>query len=138
LLAEAEREIWLLPAEPEDLGTLSCFLREWLESAVALVEHARDASGRKEGCDTLASIRKDEQSEDLPQLCSAPDLARRLGLNVNLVDSFLRRLRGVKRDCYVESDNPRKNEPRYLYRTADIWPELQQQLPLWRSRKTNT
>jgi hypothetical protein len=67
----------------------------------------------------------------LPALLSAADLARLLGQPTERVDTFLRRFRRARGDCYIEVDNRRKNEPQFLYRTADVLPALQQQLPAW-------
>jgi hypothetical protein len=75
-----------------------------------------------------------ETTGELPAMLSAPDLARTLEQPVSRVESFLRRFREDHPDSFTEVDNPRKNEPRYLYRTADVWPALQQQLPNWRKR----
>jgi hypothetical protein len=71
---------------------------------------------------------------ELPPLLSAGDLARVLQQPVARVESFLRRHRVTYPDCCteVEEGGRRKNEPRYLYRTADVWPVLQQQLSKWR------
>jgi hypothetical protein len=52
------------------------------------------------------------------------DLARLLGENPDAVESFLRRYRKEFSDCYIENESPRVNEPRYLYRPADVWPAL--------------
>jgi hypothetical protein len=56
----------------------------------------------------------------LPAQLSAPDLARMFRLPVARVESALRRFRKSNPDCFTEVDNPRRNEPRYLYRTADV------------------
>jgi hypothetical protein len=61
----------------------------------------------------------------LAALLSAPDLARQFGLPVDRVESALRRFRKDHPDCFTEVENPRKNEPRYLYRTAEVCPVLQ-------------
>jgi hypothetical protein len=61
----------------------------------------------------------------LPAMLSAPDLARWLDLPVSRVESALRRYRTEHRDCCQEVENRRRNEPRYLYRTADVLPVLQ-------------
>jgi hypothetical protein len=60
-------------------------------------------------------------------LFSAPDLARQLGLPIPRVESCLRRYRDKYPDCYVQipEDDRRRNEPKYLYRRAEVWPALQ-------------
>jgi hypothetical protein len=68
----------------------------------------------------------------LPEFAAAPDLARLLQQPLKRVDACLRRLRKQLPDCYVEVEEKkdrRRNEPRYMYRTADVWPALQEQLP---------
>jgi hypothetical protein len=60
----------------------------------------------------------------MPALLSAGDLARLLKLSLPRVESALRRYRENHPDCFTEAENPRKNEPRYLYRTADVLPVL--------------
>src|SRR5262245_33188947 len=67
----------------------------------------------------------------LPAMLSASDLAKRIGQPSARVETFLRRFRATNRDCAVEVDNPRKNSAKYLYRTKDVWPALQAQLPKW-------
>jgi hypothetical protein len=75
-----------------------------------------------------------ETTGELPTVLSAADLARALEQPGSRVESFLRRFREDHPDSFTEVDNPRKNEPRYLYRTADVWPALQLQLPNWGKR----
>jgi hypothetical protein len=69
-------------------------------------------------------------------MCAA-DLARHLGMSDNLdaVDSFLRRYRSKHPDCYTQIESPRKNESRYLYRPADVWPALLEWRKTWKPRK---
>jgi hypothetical protein len=69
----------------------------------------------------------------LPEMLSASDLAGRLSQPPGRVESYLRKYRREHADCYVRVDNPRRNEPSYLYRTAVVWPALQAQLPRWRT-----
>lgn len=66
-----------------------------------------------------------EHSAVLPELLSAPALAKHLGQTPGRVESFLRRYRDKYPDCYREADGKRRNEPRYLYRTRDVLPALQ-------------
>jgi hypothetical protein len=61
---------------------------------------------------------------ELPILASAPDLARHYNLNGDRVETALRRYRANHRDCFVEVENRRKNEPQFLYRTAEVRPIL--------------
>jgi hypothetical protein len=65
---------------------------------------------------------------DLPKMIAAPDLARLLELGVDRVESALRRFRERHPDCAEEQGNPRRNEPRWLYRTADIHPVVERLL----------
>jgi hypothetical protein len=51
---------------------------------------------------------------------SAADLAGRLGLSRNAVEVYLRRYRRDYPDCATENEGRRRNEPRYLYRVADV------------------
>jgi hypothetical protein len=67
-------------------------------------------------------------------LLSARDLASALGLaaRTDAVESALRRHAERNLDCRVEVSNPRKGEPRYLYRVAVTWPLLIGKLDGWR------
>src|SRR6516225_4865900 len=51
---------------------------------------------------------------------SAKDLATIVGKPVPAVESFLRRYRDKYPDCYMSTEAPRRNEPRYLYRVSDV------------------
>jgi hypothetical protein len=62
----------------------------------------------------------------LPELLSAPALAKLLQQTKNRVEAKLRRYRCKHRDCCVEVDNPRRNQARILYRTAVVLPVSQQ------------
>lgn len=62
--------------------------------------------------------------DPLPSFLSAADLARRIGRPERAVESFLRRYRESHPDCFTEVTGTRKNEPRVLYRTADVWKPL--------------
>jgi hypothetical protein len=68
----------------------------------------------------------------MPIFAGAAELARRLGQRTDRVESFLRRLREQFPDCYINTEQPRVNEPRYLYRTADVWPLLERKQNDWR------
>jgi hypothetical protein len=65
-----------------------------------------------------------ETQNSLPALLSARDLAEPLGQPVSRVESALRRYRQICPDCCVYSNNPRRNEPKYLYRTDEVMPIL--------------
>jgi hypothetical protein len=70
----------------------------------------------------------------LPALLSAPDLARVIQQPESRVDTFLRRFRKTRKDCFVRIPARRRNEPQCLYRTSDVWPALQERLPSWERR----
>ncbi len=70
--------------------------------------------------------------DPLPPFLPASDLARRVGRPVGGVETFLRRFRTKHPDCAVGVDDPRKGEPRALYRTADVWEPLLK----WSKRRT--
>jgi hypothetical protein len=59
-----------------------------------------------------------------PPLCSARSLAEALGQPYAAVESFLRRYRETYSDCYETVESPRENEPKFLYRTKDVWKRL--------------
>src|SRR5262249_14772008 len=62
--------------------------------------------------------------EQLPRTISATDLAEKLGMPSSTVEPHLRRLRAKYDDCFQETEGRRKNEPRYMYRTAEVLPSL--------------
>src|SRR5262249_38933955 len=70
----------------------------------------------------------------LPALLSAPDLARAIQQPESRVESFLRRHRKTRKDCFVKIPARRRTEPQYLYRTSDVWPAIQERLPSWERR----
>ena len=61
----------------------------------------------------------------LPVMLSASDIAGRIKRNSKSVTSFLTRLAVKYPDCRIEIEAKRRNEPAYLYRSADIWPALE-------------
>lgn len=63
-----------------------------------------------------------------PPFQSANDLAKTLGLSgrAAAVETFLRRYREKFPDCFREAEGARRNEPRYLYRVADVLPALRE------------
>jgi hypothetical protein len=67
-----------------------------------------------------ATATASEDALHWPVLISSTDLAKRLGLTSNPVEVFLRRYRAKYPDCALPTDSPRRNEPRYMYRTADV------------------
>jgi hypothetical protein len=64
----------------------------------------------------------------LPPRASARDLAELVGKPLTAVESFLRRHRDKAPDCFVtvDPDDRRRNEPKYLYRVADVLPVLKE------------
>jgi hypothetical protein len=82
-----------------------------------------------------------------PELLSAGDIADRLKLSRDAVDACLRRYRRAYPDCATETEEGRRrNEPRYLYRVADVLPHLRAHFrlpsadetrPSWRSADGN-
>jgi hypothetical protein len=68
----------------------------------------------------------EEELECWPEVMSAGDIAKRLRLETNPVEVFLRRYRKEYSDCVVvvEPEDRRRNAARYLYRTADVLPHL--------------
>jgi hypothetical protein len=60
---------------------------------------------------------------------SANDLAKILQRPVDAVDSFLRRYREKYPDCCITTEGRRRNEPKYLYRAADVLPALREHFP---------
>ena len=80
---------------------------------------------------TGASVNEGEKppaDSILPTLLSASDIANRIQRNRSSVGTFLRRFAGRNKDCFVENRSKRRNEPKYLYRTADVWPALEKWL----------
>jgi hypothetical protein len=61
----------------------------------------------------------------LPELVAVADIARHLNLTEDKVRGALIRYEGNHPGCFVETDTPRKNEPRKLYRRDEIEPVLQ-------------
>jgi hypothetical protein len=69
----------------------------------------------------------------LPAFAEPSYLAACLQQPVDRVDSYLRNYRKNHPDCCVQVPHQRKSEPKCLYRTAEVWPVLQAQLPRWRT-----
>jgi hypothetical protein len=108
--------------------------REWEQASGAVAgcpprawkslvgEKARQA---REGLERLRVAAEEAQAaepEVSPSLLSSSDLADRLHLSRNAVEVFLRRYRRDYPDCAIETEpeGRRRNEPRYLYRVADV------------------
>jgi hypothetical protein len=72
--------------------------------------------------------RERDQSDMLPQMLSAPDLARTLKANPDRVGKILERYRKQHTDCFREVEGARRNEAQLLYRVADVLPHLKQVL----------
>ena len=64
----------------------------------------------------------------LMKMATAPDIARLLQLSSSRVETALRRFREDHPECCEPVGNPRKNEPQYIYRTAEIRPVLERLL----------
>jgi hypothetical protein len=62
-----------------------------------------------------------------PFLC-ARDLATKIGENAGWVEPFLRRYHEAHPECRIEVPNPKPREPRWLYRTTEVWPALLEHL----------
>ncbi|CAN5544477.1 hypothetical protein BH11PLA2_BH11PLA2_25170 [soil metagenome] len=60
-----------------------------------------------------------------PALLSATDIAKLLDRKRESVTSFLTRFAEKNPDCRVEIPSKRRNEPGYMYRTADVLPALE-------------
>jgi hypothetical protein len=70
-----------------------------------------------------------------PFVMAATDLADALGVptSANAVENALRRYAEKNPGCRDEIKNPRKGEPRYVYRVKDVWAHLLSKLPSWRA-----
>lgn len=69
-------------------------------------------------------------------LMASADLTAALGLpesRANAVDVALRKYADRNRGCRESVENPRRGEPRYLYRVDEVWPMLLERLPGWRA-----
>ena len=64
----------------------------------------------------------------LPTLLSASDIAKFIKRNPKSVTSFLTRFAEKYPGCRAELEVKRVNEPQYLYRTAEVWPAIQEWL----------
>jgi hypothetical protein len=121
---------WLMP--PQSACSVdSCGAGRQVSPATPTL--SQNTSSGQEG---VAETRSPKQSAPevlaaLPTMLSASDLAREIGQPTPRVETFLRRFHKKHPECRHEVDNPRRNEPRYLYSTVDVWPALQQQLPRW-------
>jgi hypothetical protein len=65
------------------------------------------------------------QAMVLPAMMSARELASYFGLPYSKLESALRRYRAHHLDCWHEVENPRRNEPRIMYRVAEVSPVVQ-------------
>jgi hypothetical protein len=119
--ARATAELVVVPAH-----VIATDLMGWAEDIDA--EESRPAASSAADKPAPAGL-ADHLSDDdptLPEFMSAADLARHLGEGVNAVETFLRRYRRDHEDCYRQDheEMPRRNEPRFLYRTRDVLPAL--------------
>jgi hypothetical protein len=97
----------------------------YLQSVAYMLRAGHDPMQEQGGEGSGARSRHDPGAEVLPpSLLSAFDLARRLNVSTDAVDAWLRRYRERYPDCYTETEGRRKNEPRYLYHTSDVLPEM--------------
>jgi hypothetical protein len=120
-------EEWLGPANSSPFYILKVRVSEMTEEELpdlravlrAATQITDDANHQRE------TPQHDEPETPLPVFISASDLARFLGLPPARVESALRRFRSDHPDCAFEVDNPRRNEPRYLYRSADVRPVME-------------
>jgi hypothetical protein len=85
-------------------------------------------NGQEMAPPTLTTV--PDQSK-LPAMLAAPDLARLLKRSVHEVRYFLEEYcknpnpqASRFNDCVLETPNPRRNEPKFLFRTADVLPAL--------------
>jgi hypothetical protein len=68
------------------------------------------------------------EAELLPQMLSAPDLARSLKAGPDRVGKILERYRKQHTDCFREVEGARRNEAQLLYRVSDVLTHLKQVL----------
>jgi hypothetical protein len=61
----------------------------------------------------------------LPPLLPSADLAQLCRVPANALDTALRRHAESHPDCRTDVPNPRRGEPRVLYRVRDVWPIVQ-------------
>lgn len=109
---KGHRQLW------DDLDSLA---REFLEASEKI-----DAASTRPANETPNAPPVAVAESSPPEYSSATDLATRLQAGKSAVESWLRRYRGKYPDCFITNDSPRKNEPKYLYRTADVWHDLQE------------
>jgi hypothetical protein len=72
----------------------------------------------------LAHAQEHEDSPALPPFAPVKQLAERLHQPISVIRSCLTRYLKDHTDCREPVPRPRKGEPRFLYRTADVWPML--------------
>jgi hypothetical protein len=82
------------------------------------------------GCKEESAEPTTPATDDFTGILSAPDIARRFGVKITPLESALRRARESQPDCFIETDEGRRrNEPRYLYRVADVQPIIERLQP---------
>jgi hypothetical protein len=111
-------------------------LPDWEDIRVAVqLEAAKAQAARKAtvmlGGDRVVGAKPVEPPAVLLAMLSATDIARYINQPVGRVETFLRRFREKKPDCAEPVNNPRRGEPHYLYRVADVWPMIQEKLKSW-------
>jgi hypothetical protein len=141
--AALRREASLIASRPRQMIPDLVRSDPWLLDLIEACEQLSEGDirlapdEREQAMRTLSEPQRGEKPETTaevvpPFLCAA-DLARCIGQPKSRVETFLRRYREDHPDCFVEVEEggTRKNEPRILYRTADVWPDLLQKLPKW-------
>jgi hypothetical protein len=66
----------------------------------------------------------------LPEFMSARELAGHFELSLRAVESFLGRYRADYPDSFIATETPRRNDPRFLHRTAEVVPHLKRHFHL--------
>lgn len=83
----------------------------------------------------LAERRPDEVVTSItPGLLSAPDIAKLIGLPRKSVTTFLNRYAGKYPFSRIENPERRRGDAKYLYRTADLRPALEQWMNQYKQR----
>jgi len=116
-----------IPSDAE----LFAFLRDCEAYLGAAIQWASTVPAETSGSEDGKMIVKVPPTETLPYVptvATAKDLAHLLEKPVGKVEQFLRRHREKAPDCFIEinKDDRRRNEPRYLYRVAEVLPILKQ------------
>jgi hypothetical protein len=129
---ELLRELWAVmdkiggtvPRRPKSLNGRPSVSEKFIQKVLRAIDEVVRWCESKQSEVDAAPI----DGRDSSRLQSSKDLARKLGPSVKLaaVESFLRRYRAKFPDCAMPTDSPRRNEPRFLYRVADVLPALKE------------